>query len=211
MEEKAGISALAFLTAENGATMAIAATGTTSSIGVVAVLVFYGILGYGFAVLTRRSIGTTPWRLPAITWALVSALFPLFGLLLEMLARLTTRHASSSGPARPRLGPVRYESLMSSGETAFPANPAGGTTAWPSTVATRPGPGGWVPSPLGTDAGFPPLFGWYPDPDGRHEERYWDGRTWSDHVRDGGIAASDPLGEEAPWVSPTPPGTEAGA
>jgi len=24
--------------------------------------------------------------------------------------------------------------------------------------------------------------GWYPDPAGRHEHRYWDGARWTEHV-----------------------------
>lgn len=35
---------------------------------------------------------------------------------------------------------------------------------------------------------------WYPDPSGRHEHRYWDGRSWSDQVSDGGETALEPLG-----------------
>lgn len=27
-----------------------------------------------------------------------------------------------------------------------------------------------------------PVTGWHPDPRGRHELRYFDGRRWSDHV-----------------------------
>ncbi len=34
--------------------------------------------------------------------------------------------------------------------------------------------------------------GWYPDPSGRFEWRWWDGTTWSAHVTRGGIAAHDP-------------------
>ena len=35
--------------------------------------------------------------------------------------------------------------------------------------------------------------GWHPDPTGGHQLRYWDGRTWSEHVSDDGVAAVDPL------------------
>jgi uncharacterized protein YxjI len=28
----------------------------------------------------------------------------------------------------------------------------------------------------------PPDAGWYPDPSGRHEHRYWDGQRWTEHV-----------------------------
>lgn len=36
---------------------------------------------------------------------------------------------------------------------------------------------------------------WYPDPSGRHELRYWDGRQWCDSVSDSGQRGSDPLPE----------------
>lgn len=35
--------------------------------------------------------------------------------------------------------------------------------------------------------------GWYPDPAGRHEQRYWDGSAWTEHIADAGTAGSDPL------------------
>jgi hypothetical protein len=40
--------------------------------------------------------------------------------------------------------------------------------------------------------------GWYDDPSGRHEKRYWDGLRWTSHVADQGEQASDP-----PVVSPS--------
>ena len=33
--------------------------------------------------------------------------------------------------------------------------------------------------------------GWYPDPSGRHQYRYWDGKGWSSQVSDGGRTATD--------------------
>jgi len=35
--------------------------------------------------------------------------------------------------------------------------------------------------------------GWHPDPTGRHERRYWDGRLWTDQVADAGETTTDPL------------------
>jgi hypothetical protein len=35
--------------------------------------------------------------------------------------------------------------------------------------------------------------GWYPDPLGGHQHRYWDGSTWSDSVSDDGAVTSAPL------------------
>lgn len=34
---------------------------------------------------------------------------------------------------------------------------------------------------------------WERDPTGRHEQRYWDGEKWTDHVADGGTTAVDPV------------------
>jgi hypothetical protein len=44
----------------------------------------------------------------------------------------------------------------------------------------------------------PPMVpaGWYADPAGRHEYRYWDGTAWTAGVADRGVTAADPL--EAP-------------
>ena len=45
--------------------------------------------------------------------------------------------------------------------------------------------------------GAPPP-GWLRDPMGRHEFRYWDGTTWTEHVSDAGAASVDPLQTGAP-------------
>jgi hypothetical protein len=45
------------------------------------------------------------------------------------------------------------------------------------------------------DAGHPagPPAGWYKDPMGRHELRYWGGDEWTDKVSDSGQQSSDPI------------------
>jgi Protein of unknown function (DUF2510) len=45
-----------------------------------------------------------------------------------------------------------------------------------------------------------PADGWYPDPLGRHDLRYWQSGGWSDHVVDAGAAGRDPI----EGVSPHP-------
>lgn len=35
--------------------------------------------------------------------------------------------------------------------------------------------------------------GWHPDPQERHELRYWDGSSWTDHVSDAGATSKDPV------------------
>lgn len=41
--------------------------------------------------------------------------------------------------------------------------------------------------------------GWFPDPSGDHELRYWDGAVWTDHVSDAGTTAvAPPIGTHRP-------------
>lgn len=40
--------------------------------------------------------------------------------------------------------------------------------------------------------GAAPAAGWHPDPTGRHELRYWDGRQWTADVSDQGVTSTDP-------------------
>jgi len=53
-------------------------------------------------------------------------------------------------------------------------------------AARRPGRAAPVP-PSAAGAG------WFGDPTGRHEMRYWDGARWTDAVSSGGVPATDPL------------------
>jgi hypothetical protein len=39
--------------------------------------------------------------------------------------------------------------------------------------------------------------GWFTDPSGRHQQRYWSGSAWTEHVTDAGVPGADP-----------PPGSE---
>ena len=47
-----------------------------------------------------------------------------------------------------------------------------------------------LPPPPTAPRPLPPS-GWFPDPGGRHEHRYWDGNAWTDHVADRGVAGVD--------------------
>lgn len=44
----------------------------------------------------------------------------------------------------------------------------------------------------------PSAPGWYPDPYGRHDRRYWSGVRWSRHVDDLGHRTTDPVGDSGP-------------
>jgi hypothetical protein len=47
------------------------------------------------------------------------------------------------------------------------------------------------PAPAPPVGSSPPA--WHPDPTGRFDHRYWDGRAWTDHVARDGVAQSDPV------------------
>ena len=34
---------------------------------------------------------------------------------------------------------------------------------------------------------------WFPDPTGRNDRRYWDGASWTSHVTQGGVEATDSI------------------
>ncbi len=61
------------------------------------------------------------------------------------------------------------------------------------------------------------LAGWYPDPSGAHESRYWNGTDWTDDVANRGVAsksaATSPLAPPSPTavVPPAPFGSPADA
>jgi len=44
--------------------------------------------------------------------------------------------------------------------------------------------------------------GWYPDPSGRHQHRYFDGRQWTEHVADAGRVGTAPV-TAGPGMVPT--------
>ncbi|MHB8680528.1 MAG: DUF2510 domain-containing protein [Acidimicrobiales bacterium] len=105
---------------------------------------------------------------------------------------------------RPRLVAAEQQG-QSATWPAFGAPPSGQwmppASAPPTAASPPPYPGapGQAPYPAAPPAPYPaapvpaPPFGWYPDPSARHELRYWDGRTWTEHVSDGGQQSIDPL------------------
>ncbi len=69
--------------------------------------------------------------------------------------------------------------------------PSARSFAAPRLPPPAPSPGA-APGASGTPAG------WFVDPFARHDQRYWSGTVWTEHVTDGGVPASDP--------PPAPPG-----
>jgi Protein of unknown function (DUF2510) len=70
---------------------------------------------------------------------------------------------------------------------AAPATPV--EAAPPTPAAAAPPP---PPPPL-TRPPPPTAPQWSPDPHGRHELRWWDGTTWTEHVANAGQVTTDPL------------------
>jgi hypothetical protein len=50
-------------------------------------------------------------------------------------------------------------------------------------------------STAGTESGTAP--GWFADPFFKHEQRYWSGTAWTEHVTDDGVPGTDPPSEGA--------------
>ena len=50
--------------------------------------------------------------------------------------------------------------------------------------------GAETPSAAPTFTGVAP--GWFTDPSGRHQQRYWSGSEWTEHVMDTGMPGTDP-------------------
>jgi len=73
---------------------------------------------------------------------------------------------------------------------------AGAYGAYPA----RPVAGQLAAQPVAQGPNGLPVPGWYPDPSGLHEFRYWDGVAWTEHVSRAGVAGLSP-------VVPTPPAT----
>lgn len=73
------------------------------------------------------------------------------------------------------------------GSAAPPAPPP-----LPGTPVYRPAPAPQAAPPAAPAvAPAAPAAGWYPDPGGRHEQRYWDGAAWTAQVADAGVQSTD--------------------
>jgi hypothetical protein len=90
-------------------------------------------------------------------------------LAVRMLSTQRRRHGGRPGGPASSSGAVR-------GFTS-PGSPSAGGTAVPPSA---------TPGFTGTAAG------WFVDPFVRHEQRYWSGAAWTEHVMDGGAPSIDP-------------------
>ncbi len=56
----------------------------------------------------------------------------------------------------------------------------------------RPDEGGGIPGPAPVTAASGTPAGWFTDPFVRHEQRFWSGSAWTEHVSDYGVPGTDP-------------------
>jgi hypothetical protein len=131
-----------------------------------------------------------------------------------------TEHVSSAGQQRsdplpgaepagaaagdlPGMGDLAAQTAGPDTAAAEPAEADDTAAAEPAEAASYPsgGPGdpGTVAAPavdpvVGSAPGSAgPAPDWYPDPTGRHEQRYWDGSQWTEHTVTAGQQGVDPL------------------
>lgn len=159
---------------------------------VVFTLVFATLFGFaGYRISSRHRLlrGVTPWRFPSLLWALICFIIGPIGLVVELVAEFTTRPRLPSTISRfaPRPAPTP---APSSAPPMIAVAPTGTPDAAVDPVSDVRPAGPPVPK---DEHGEVASFGWYPDPSGRHQLRYFDGRRWNDAVADDGNRSVDPL------------------
>jgi hypothetical protein len=100
-----------------------------------------------------------------------------------------TTPSSSSGPSVSEpMAPIG--GAASTPASSAPGASAPGTSA-PAASTPSPAPAPSAPTPAPAPVVTTPA-GWYPDPSGRFEMRYWDGQQWTEYVSRAGQQFTDP-------------------
>lgn len=132
------------------------------------------------AFLARETDGSAPAVAPAPAMAYdpapAPAPEPAPAPAMSESAFATTFSADPMPPMEPTMEPA-----------AAPAEPAG----WAMAPEPAPAPAP-EPAPAAPAAASAVPAGWYADPAGRFELRYWDGGTWTEHVSRAGQQYTDP-------------------
>jgi hypothetical protein len=153
--------------------------GATTTLILFFLAVVFGLLSYLRTGSFRQRSGQNPWGIHPIAWGVAGFFFGVIGLLIALLACMTTKTrplGHGSGPHDRFANP--------------PSDPSG--RAAPEHFGTLAGPGavGSLPTP-GAGAGPPP--GWHPDPADPRRLRLWTGDDWSDEVLEAGVVSKSPL------------------
>jgi hypothetical protein len=163
-----------------GSGMRLPASATTTLV-VFFVDLLLGLLAFWRTQTFRRLAGQSPWRIHPVVWGVVGFFFSFLGLLVAVLACLTTRPRPAGRPSGP------HDRFVPAADRPADAGPGRfGTPAGPgalASVAPAAGAGG---------RGGPPA-GWHPDPVDPRRLRLWLGDDWSDEVLEGGVVSKSPL------------------
>jgi hypothetical protein len=167
--------------------------------------VLSAVFGYVASERYKRVRGVTPWKVPSGAWAVILFVFTIFGLVVYLVAWLSTKARSESpewhaGEPRPGYEPQNFQVRPPEGWNGPAPGPWSPKAAqgWapPPVVSGAPAAGEpQAPPPLLPPVAVPapPPRSWLTDPSGRHELRYWDGTKFTEHVADAGKISVDPL------------------
>ena len=108
------------------------------------------------------------------------------GRLHTILRREGSPPAAAVAAAAPAAAVAAPAAVVEPAAVAAPAAVTPIETAQPVTAAAASTPSNATVAITHTPAG------WYPDPSGRYEMRYWDGLAWTEHVSRQGQQFTDP-------------------
>lgn len=155
--------------------------------------VIFGFVGYRASQNFKRRWGKTPWGWPSAVWAVVCFISILIGCILLLIARSSTRK-SIQAQGGPQQSWYQYPGGGPGQGGPPPYYGQGGTSPYgtPPPFPQQGAPGWGVP-PVTPEPPPSAPAGWYKDPSGTHELRYFDGSIWTEHVSDGGVTSVSPL------------------
>jgi hypothetical protein len=149
--------------------------------------VVFGFVAYLVSRNYGRRHGVTPWHMPSWVWGVIGFFsLALWGILILIAVNTTKKPGAPGQDQWPEQPPY---------PGTAPGSPTSPTYGAAPGITGAPGP---TPSPTTGPPPYPgaaplPPPGWYPDPSGRHQSRYWEGTTWTEHVGDGTATSTDPV------------------
>jgi hypothetical protein len=105
-------------------------------------------------------------------------------------ASKTSSAAGSTTAAGAAAAGAATESAAGRWGQSTESAPAAESAAQPQSTARATQPAAAAAATAGADSSAP--AGWYADPAGRYELRYWDGAQWTEHVSRAGQQYTDP-------------------
>ncbi|MCL4446684.1 MAG: DUF2510 domain-containing protein [Actinobacteria bacterium] len=174
-------------------------TGLALTMGVV-----FGALSLVVSARFVHTRGWLPWGIHPALWFIIGFLVGIIGFILCIIAVTTSKGNRSKGPQ----GPWSYQGGFSHhgvGPEPYGApGPYPGVGHYPGWGPYGPGPGPYPggPGPYGAPSLGPPdlhgdpgqpVPGWYADPSGGFDYRYWSGDSWTEHVSVNGVVSVDPV------------------